>query len=314
MKVLIIDKMHESIHVMLKDIGVEPDYRPNISRSEVLQIISQYQGLVVRSKTPVDKELLSLAKELKFVARAGAGIDNVDMEEMDQKKITLLNAPEGNRDALGEHCVGLLLSLLNKIHTADREIRAGTWDREGNRGVELSGKTIGLLGFGYMGEAFAQKLQGFGVEILAYDIEKKGFSSQYVKEVSLEELKEKSQILSIHIPLNAHNKNLINEQFLNEFKKLRYLINSSRGEVLVLKDLVALLTKGTLKGAALDVLENERITRLTVADQRVFDQLIKLPQVVLTPHVAGWTFESYYKINEILTAKIKKLMQKISYF
>lgn len=307
MKILIIDKMHDSIHAMFENIGVGYDYRPEINRAEILTIISQYQGLIVRSKTPVDKELLNLGTQLKFVARAGAGIDNVDMQVMEARNITLINAPEGNRDALAEHCIGILLTLLNKIHLADKEIRSGVWDREGNRGVELMGKTVGLLGFGYMGEAFAQRLQSFGVETIAYDNEKSGFSSQYVKEVSLKELKEKSQILSIHIPLNEKNKSLINQQFLSEFEQLDYLINTSRGEVLVLKDLVALLTNGTLKGCALDVLENEKIDKLGEVEKAVFNELVQLPQVVLTPHVAGWTYESYYKINEILTLKIKSL-------
>lgn len=314
MKVLIIDKMHESIHAMLENIAIEYDYKPELGRDEILKIISNYQGLIVRSKTPVDAELLDSGNQLKFVARAGAGIDNVDMKVMGDRNITLINAPEGNRDALAEHCIGILLTLLNKIHIADREIRSGIWEREGNRGVELKGKTVGLLGYGYMGEAFAKRLQSFGVEIIAYDNEKTGFSNQYVKEVSLKELKERTQIFSIHIPLNKENKNLINNQFLSEFKQLDFLINSSRGEVLPLSDLVALLKNGTLKGAALDVLENEKINKMTDKDRWVFDELIQLPQVVLTPHVAGWTYESYYKINEILTEKIKKIIDKISDF
>ncbi len=314
MKVLIIDKMHESIHAMLENIAVEYDYKPELGRDEILKIISNYQGLIVRSKTPVDAELLDSGNQLKFVARAGAGIDNVDMKVMEDRNITLINAPEGNRDALAEHCIGILLTLLNKIHVADREIRSGIWEREGNRGVELKGKTVGLLGYGYMGEAFAKRLQSFSVEIIAYDNEKTGFSNQYVKEVSLKELKERTQIFSIHIPLNKENKNLINNQFLSEFKQLDFLINSSRGEVLPLSDLVALLKNGTLKGAALDVLENEKINKMTDKDRWVFDELIQLPQVVLTPHVAGWTYESYYKINEILTEKIKKIIDKISDF
>ncbi len=314
MKILIIDEMHDSIHAMLEKIGVSFDYRPEIKRQEVLENISNYHGLIVRSKTHVDEELLNKGTQLKFVARAGAGIDNVDMQIMDAKKITLINAPEGNRDALAEHCIGILLTLFNKIHIADREVRSGIWNREGNRGVELKGKTVGLLGYGYMGQAFAQRLSGFEVEVLAHDNGKSGFSNKYAKEVFLDELKEKAQILSVHIPLNTQNRGLINQQFLNQFKQLDYILNSARGEVVVLKDLLDLIKNKTLKGAALDVLENEKIGMLNAADLAVFNELSKLSNVVLTPHVAGWTNESYYKINEVLASKIKKLKEEISDF
>ncbi|MBK6263758.1 phosphoglycerate dehydrogenase [Marivirga sp. S37H4] len=310
MNVLIIDKMHDSIHGLLKAIGVNADYQPDITREKILQIISSYEGLIVRSKTYIDAEVLSRGKNLKFVARAGAGIDNVDMEVMNARNITLLNAPEGNRDALAEHCIGILLALLNKIHVADQEVRNGKWDREGSRGVELMGKTIGLLGYGFMGEAFAKRLQSFGCEIIAYDKDKSGFGNEYVKEVSLSELKEKTQILSIHIPLIKENRALIDKSYLTSFKRLDYLVNTSRGEVLVLEDLLSLLQAQSLKGAALDVLENEKINSLSSHEQSVFEQLVQLPQTVLTPHVAGWSFESYQKINEILTFKIEKLVEK----
>jgi D-3-phosphoglycerate dehydrogenase len=310
MKVLIIDEMHESITPLLNEINLEVDYRPKIKRHEILSIIENYEGLIVRSKTPIDAELLINAKKLKFVARAGAGVDNVDLEELEKRNIQLLNAPEGNRDALAEHTMGMLLSLFNKINTADQEIRNGKWDREGNRGVELIGKTIGLMGFGNMGSAFAKRLSSFGCEILAFDAEKSGFSNEYVKEVKLEELKEKSQILSIHIPLNSKNRGIVNYKFLSEFKKLNYIINTSRGEVLILKDLLKLLQEQKLKGAALDVLENEKIQNLNSQELFVFQELTKLKNVILTPHVAGWSFESYEKINKVLSQKIKLLVEK----
>ncbi len=303
--------MHDSIHDLLKSIGVDADYQPDITRQELLKIISKYYGLIVRSKTYIDAELLNHATQLKFVARAGAGIDNVDMQLLNDRNIKLLNAPEGNRDALAEHCIGILLSLLNKINVADQEVRKGVWDREGNRGVELMGKTVGLLGFGHMGEAFAKRLHSFGCEIIAYDNERSGFECDYVKEVSLEGLKEKTQILSVHIPLNKINKSLIDKSFLKSFRQLDYLVNTSRGEVLILKDLLDLLLDGSIKGAALDVLENERINHLKGIDKSVFEQLIQLPQTVLTPHVAGWSHESYQKINQILTSKIQNLVEKI---
>jgi D-3-phosphoglycerate dehydrogenase len=264
----------------------------------------------VRSKTYIDAELLKKAKKLVFVARAGAGVDNVEVEELKKRNIELINAPEGNRDALAEHAMGMLLTLFNKINTADLEVRSGKWDREGNRGVELMGKTVGLLGYGNMGAAFAKRLSSFGCKILAFDAEKTGFSNDFVQEVSLEKLYAETQILSIHIPMNSKNKGLLNYEYLSRFKKLDYIINTSRGEVLILKDLLKLLKAGEIKGAALDVLENEKINSLKNDDLAVFQELTKLKEVILTPHVAGWSFESYEKINKVLSQKIKLLVEK----
>lgn len=310
MKVLIIDEMHESIIPMLNDIKLEVDSRPNINREEIISILGNYEGLIVRSKTMIDAELLQNAKKLKFVARAGAGVDNVEVEELEKRNIELINAPEGNRDALAEHAMGMLLSLFNKINTADQEIRKGIWDREGNRGVELMGKTVGLLGFGNMGSAFAKRLSSFDCKILAFDAEKTGFSNEYVEEVSLEKIQSEAQILSIHIPMSAENRGIVNHEFLSRFKKLDYIINTSRGEVLILKDLLNLLKDGDIKGAALDVLENEKINTLKGDDLTVFQELTNIKEVILTPHVAGWSFESYERINKVLSQKIKLLVEK----
>jgi D-3-phosphoglycerate dehydrogenase len=311
MKVLIIDEMHESITPLLTELNIEVEYEPQIKRNEIISIIGKYEGLIVRSKTRVDAELLQAAKKLKFVARAGAGIDNVEVEELEKRNIKLINAPEGNRDALAEHATGMILSLFNKINLADQEVRTGIWDREGNRGVELMGKTIGLLGYGNMGEAFAKRLSSFGCEILAYDAEKAGFSNGFVKEVEMNEIFEKAQILSLHIPLNAQNKGLVNYEFLSSFKNLEYIINTSRGEVIILKDLLKLLQENKIKGAALDVLENEKIRSLSSEELLVFQEIIKLKQVLFTPHVAGWSYESYEKINLVLCQKIKTLLKNI---
>jgi D-3-phosphoglycerate dehydrogenase len=311
MKILIIDEMHESIIPLLNELNLEVNYMPKINRQEIISIIENYEGLIVRSKTNIDAELLKNGKKIKFIARAGAGVDNVEVEELEKRKILLINAPEGNRDALAEHAIGMLLSLFNKINTADQEVRNGKWDREGNRGVELMGKTIGIIGFGNMGKAFAKRLSSFGCEILAYDAEKSGFSNDHVQEVSLDTLKEKSQILSLHIPLNVENRGYINHEFLSGFRKLDYIINTSRGEVLILKDLLKLLNSGEIKGAALDVLENEKINALNPNELFVFQELTKLRQVLFTPHIAGWSFESYEKINKVLSQKIKLLVENI---
>lgn len=311
MKVLIIDEMHKSIIPLLSELNLEVDYMPKIKRHEIISILKNYEGLIVRSKTPIDEAILKHANQLKFVARAGAGVDNVEVEELEKRNIQLINAPEGNRDALAEHAMGMLLTLFNKINTADLEIRNGKWDREGNRGIELMGKTVGLLGFGNMGAAFAKRLSSFDCKIIAYDAEKTGFSNEYVEEVSLDILKEQTQILSLHIPMNAQNKGLINNDFLSKFKKLDYIINTSRGEVLILKDLLKHLTEDKIKGAALDVLENEKIKSLNSEELFVFQKLTKLKQVILTPHIAGWSFESYEKINKVLYQKIKTLVRNI---
>ncbi len=310
MKVLVIDEMHESITPLLNELNIEVNYMPQITRQEIISIIENYEGLIVRSKTYIDAELLQNAKNLKFVARAGAGIDNVEVEALEKRNVQLINAPEGNRDALAEHAIGMLLSLFNKINTADQEVRSGKWDREGNRGVELMGKTVGLLGFGNMGSAFAKRLSSFGCKILAYDAEKTGFSNDYVEEVNLEKMQAEAQILSLHIPMNAQNKGIVNYDFLTKFKKLDYIINTSRGEVLILKDLLKFLKSGKIKGAALDVLENEKINSLNKDELSVFQILTSLKQVILTPHIAGWSFESYEKINRVLTQKIKLLVEK----
>lgn len=311
MKVLIIDEMHESIMPLLSELNLEVDYMPQIKRNEIISILKNYEGLIVRSKTPIDASLLAYAANLKFVARAGAGVDNVEVEELERRNIQLINAPEGNRDALAEHAIGMLLTLFNKINTADLEIRQGIWDREGNRGIELMGKTVGLLGFGNMGAAFAKRLSSFECKIIAYDAEKTGFSNEYVEEVSLDILKEQTQILSLHIPMNTQNKGLVNADFLSKFEKLEYIINTSRGEVLILKDLLKLLKENKIKGAALDVLENEKINSLSPEELSVFQSFTKLKQVILTPHVAGWSFESYEKINKVLYQKIKLLVRNI---
>jgi D-3-phosphoglycerate dehydrogenase len=303
---LIVDEMHPSIVPMLKDAGIVPDYRPVISKEEVYKIIGNYQGLIVRSKLQVNKELLDKASELKFIGRAGAGMDMIDVHEAEKKNILLFNAPEGNRDALAEHCMALLLSLMNRILIADKEVRKGIWDREGNRGYELKNKTISIIGYGNMGKAFAERLKAFGCEILAYDKNLENFSDGFAREAGMHEVFEKSDIVSFHIPLNPETKGSINENYLSSFKKNIWLINSARGEILSLKDLSKLLKSGKVRGAGLDVLENEKLNQLNEEQRNVFAELAKSDKVIFTPHIAGWSIESYVRINEVLVEKIKK--------
>lgn len=305
-KVLIVDLMHDSIEPLLQKAGFEPDYRPDITREEVLKIIGQYEGLVIRSKLNVDKEVIDAATALKFVARAGAGLDQIDYSYLTEKGITLVNAPEGNRDALGEHAVGMLLSLMHKINTGNQEVKAGKWLREANRGWELMGKTVGIYGFGFMGSAFAKKLRGFGCKVVAYDKYRTKVDDDHVEVVDLETFFRETEILSIHVPLTAETRFLFDDDYLARFKQLKLILNTARGEVLKLSSVIKLLEKGTIIGAGLDVLENEKLNQLTEEQRRDFEKLVVLPNVILTPHVAGWTFESYRKINEVMIAKLQQ--------
>lgn len=292
---------------MLEGIGYKADYRPDIQREELLQIIGNYQGLIVRSKTNIDEALIAKATLLQFVGRAGAGIDQVDVEALQKRHIHMLNAPEGNRDALGEHAVGMLLCLFNKITWADQEVRKGKWEREANRGVELMGKTVGLIGYGNMGQAFARRLSGFGVRVLAYDKYKQTYGDAYAHEASMEEIFAQTDILSFHIPLTAETRYMVDVSYLNNFERNIFLINTARGELIKLEVLAEMLENGKVKGAVLDVLENEKLNTLTSSQQTAFHKIIQSKKVVLTPHVAGWTYESYEKINQVLVSKIKLL-------
>ncbi len=306
-KILVVDRMHESLIPLLEELNHKVDYVPTIDRKGILEKIESYHGLIIRSKTKVDSELIFKGSNLKFIGRAGAGIDNLDVDMLVKHGIAVLNAPEGNRDSLGEHSVGMILAILHNLRKSDLEIRDKIWDREGNRGFELKGKTIGIFGFGHMGSSFAEKLLGFGCEVLAYDRYKMDFGNPHVKEVSLEELQERTQILSINIPLTDETRNLFNYQFLDQFKKLFILINTARGEVLSLKDLLSMIKEKKLAGAALDVLENEKLASLTVEEERILNELMSIPNVHFSPHVAGWTYESYERINQVLVNKISKL-------
>ncbi len=306
-KVLIVNKMHRSILPMLSELGWKADYRPSIKREEILSILPDYEGLIIRSKTVVDRELIERGSNLKFVARAGAGIDQIDVAALDKNEIAMINAPEGNRGALGEQTVGMLLSLLHNVQRADREVRKGIWLREENRGLELGGKTVGIYGYGYMGSAFSERLSSFGCRVIAYDKYKEEYEDGYVQEVTKEHFEKETEILSLHVPLTSETKEYFSEDYLRRYTKLKFLLNTSRGEVLDLKAVVKLLKEGSLRGAALDVLENEKLETLTPEQRRVFEELTANENVILTPHIAGWTEESYVRINEVIITKMIEL-------
>jgi D-3-phosphoglycerate dehydrogenase len=306
MKILIIDEMHSSIIEMLSKLGHEVAYFPKITRPEILNSVADFDGLIIRSKTPMDRELLEKAVNLKFIGRAGAGLDQIDLDYMVERGVKLFHAAKGNRDAVAEHAVGGLLALFNQVIKADSEVRKGIWDREGNRGHELKGKTVGILGFGNMGRAFSKRLSGFGVKIMAYDKYKMDFGSDLVQEVMWEKLKSEADILSIHVPLTPETRNFLNLDQLSSFAKPFWLINTARGEVISFATLNTALDQGILKGAVLDVLENEKFQKFTPEQKSEFEKLAQRENVIFSPHIAGWTFESYEKINRVLVKKIKK--------
>ena len=308
LKCLIVDPVHESLFPMLASIGWEAHYHPDFSRSQIRDSLQEYAGLIIRSKTSVDRDLLGERPTLRFVGRAGAGLDMLDRDFLAEKGISVLHASEGNRDAVGEFTVGLLLSLLRKIPQADRGVRELIWDREGNRGEEIMGKTIGIIGYGNMGQAFARRLSGFECNVLAYDKYKADFSNGIVKEVDMETLYRETEILSLHIPLTAETRSLVDEKYLRRFAKPIILINTARGEIVSLSDLAEMMDEGIVRGAALDVLENEKLEQLTPKQLLAFNLLRKRTDVIFTPHIAGWTFDSHVKINVALVDKIKALL------
>ena len=313
-RVLIVNKMHRSIGMMLADLGWNVDYRPTINRKEILEILSNYEGLIIRSKTIIDQELIEQGANLKFVARAGAGIDQIDISALEKRNILLINAPEGNSGALGEHAIGLVMSLLHNINKGSNEVKLSKWHREDNRGIELSGKTVGIYGYGYMGSSFAEKLSGFGCRIIAYDKYKEGYSERGVQEVSLEHFEKETEILSIHVPLTPETENHFTTDYLRSFNKLKFVINTARGEVLPLAGVLQLLEDGKLLGVGLDVLENEKLDNLTAEQQHVFEALAQRQDVIMTPHIGGWSHESYIRINEVIVGKMieKGLSKNVS--
>jgi len=261
-KILIVDDLHPIFKEKAMALGFEVDDKPLITREETLAIIKDYVGIAVRTKFRIDQELFDAAPQLRFVARAGAGLDNIDATVAAGKNVLLINAPEGNNDAVGEHAVGLLLALMNNFRKADAEIRNGIWDRESNRGFELKGKTVGIIGYGFMGQKMARKLAGFEVNVIAYDKYKTGFSSEFGREVSMEEIVKHSDVLSLHIPLTKETKQMVNEEYFYHFKKPIFLINTARGEIVNTAAVLSSIKSGKILGAGLDVLETEKFPAL----------------------------------------------------
>ena len=308
MKILHLDTNHPILLEQLNSLGFTNDEDYTSSKAEVIAKIHLYDGLIIRSRFSIDASFLEKAKNLKFIGRVGAGLENIDCSYAKNNGITLIAAPEGNRNAVGEHCLGMLLSLFNKLNKANSEIKKGQWLREENRGVELNGKTIGLIGYGNMGKSFAKKLRGFDVEVLCYDL-KPNVSDDCCKQVSLRELQQKVDILSLHTPQTELTRNMVNTNFIESFKKNFWLLNTARGTSVVTKDLVIALKSKKILGAGLDVLEYEKTSfeDLFTNDKipKAFQYLINSNKVLLSPHVAGWTIESKEKLAQTIVDKIK---------
>lgn len=304
-RILIVDDVHPLLLEKLGALpGVQLDYRPDLEVSAFETAIRPVNGLVIRTKLKVKADHMAAASGLRWIARAGAGLDNIDEAAAAALGIELMNAPEGNRDAVGEHVVGMLLSLFNKLPSAHNEVVNGLWRREANRGIELGGKTVGLIGYGNNGQATAQKLSGFGVKILAYDKYRSGFGDEKVAESSMERIFEQADILSLHLPLTTESLGMVNADYLYRFEKPIWLVNAARGEIVKLAAVADALENGKLLGACLDVLENEKPETRTPTEQQLYERFAQSGKVLFSPHVAGWTVESYRKISEVLATKI----------
>jgi D-3-phosphoglycerate dehydrogenase len=308
MRILHVDTNHPLLINQINDLGFINNEDYTSSKEKIEAKIHKYDGIIIRSRFTIDKQFFDKAVNLKFIGRVGAGLENIDCDYAKHKGVTLIAAPEGNRNAVGEHTLGMILSLFNKLNKADQEVRQGKWLREDNRGIELDGKTIGIIGYGNMGRAFAKKLRGFDVEVLCYDI-KNNVEDDNCKQVSLEELQNKSDVVSLHTPETPLTMGMINTKLINKFKKPFWFINTARGKSVVTKDLVEALKSGKILGAGLDVLEYEKSSfeQLFSSDKlpEAFQYLIHAQNVILSPHVAGWTVESKAKLAQTIVDKIK---------
>ncbi|MEY2703276.1 MAG: hypothetical protein RLY43_1915 [Bacteroidota bacterium] len=305
-KILHLDTNHPLLWEQLEQVGFTNEADYTSTKADIEAKIHNYQGIVIRSRFKIDQTFLDKATNLQFIARVGAGLESIDCEYAQHKNIQLIAAPEGNSNAVGEHALGLLLNLCNKINQADREVRQGLWNREANRGFELEGKTIGIIGYGNMGKSFAKKLRGFDVKVLCYDI-LPNVGDEHATQVSLKELQAKADILSLHTPWTPETNRMINSEFINQFKKSFWFINTARGKSVVTADLVKALQTGKILGAGLDVLEYEKGSFETLFEGEIPEPLTYLVQatnVILTPHIAGWTHESHVKLAQTIVDKI----------
>lgn len=307
-KILHIDSNHPVLWDQLQQAGFSNFEDFKSSKEEIEAKIHDYHGIVIRSRFKIDKTFLDKATNLQFIARVGAGLESIDCDYAASKNITLIAAPEGNRNAVAEHTLGMILSLFNKLNQADSEIRAGHWNRESNRGYELDGRTVGIIGYGNMGKSFAKKLRGFDLEVLCYDIQE-NVGDANARQVTLQELQQKADVLSLHIPWTPETDKMVDAEFINSFAKPFWIINTSRGKNIVTADLVAAMKTGKIMGAGLDVLEYEKLSFETLFNDtntpEAFQYLLQAKNAILTPHIAGWTFESHERLAQVIVDKIK---------
>lgn len=304
MRILLLDKNHPLIteQLLAKNCILEEDFTS--SYDEVCSKIENYDGVIIRSRIPLDKNFLEKAKNLKFIARVGAGMENIDISVAEKLGIQLINSPEGNRDSVAEHVVGMLLILMNRLFIASQEVKNGIWLREENRGDELLGKTVGLIGYGNMGKATAKRLSGFGCKVIFHDI-LPDLSDEYATQVSLDELKEQAEVLSLHIPLTSETHYLIDSAFIAEMKNDFYFVNTARGKNVETKSLVDAIESGKVKGACLDVLEYEKSSFENIeSENETLQYLLHSEKTIVTPHIAGWTHQSKEKLAQVIVDKI----------
>ena len=313
MKILHLDKNHPLLIEQLIKAGYKNEEDYTSSKSDIEQIISGYDGIVIRSRFKCDSTFIAAGTNLKFIARVGAGLESIDVPFAESKGITLISAPEGNCNAVGEHTLGMLLSLFNKLNKADLEVKKGKWNREANRGIELDGKTVGIIGYGNMGKAFSKKLQGFDCKVICYDI-KEDVGDKNATQVSLITFQKEVDVVSLHIPWTPLTNRMINSDFINQFSKPFWLLNTARGKSVVTSDLVLALKKGQLLGAGLDVLEFEKSSFESLFSNKIpasLSDLLSMENVILSPHIAGWTIESKEKLAQVIVDKIVHKFKEI---
>ena len=313
MKILHLDKNHPLLIEQLIKAGYKNEEDYTSSKSDIEQIISGYDGIVIRSRFKCDSTFIAAGTNLKFIARVGAGLESIDVPFAESKGITLISAPEGNCNAVGEHTLGMLLSLFNKLNKADLEVKKGKWNREANRGIELDGKTVGIIGYGNMGKAFSKKLQGFDCKVICYDI-KEDVGDKNATQVSLITFQKEVDVVSLHIPWTPLTNRMINSDFINQFSKPFWLLNTARGKSVVTSDLVLALKKGQLLGAGLDVLEFEKSSFESLFSNKIpasLSELLSMDNVILSPHIAGWTIESKEKLAQVIVDKIVRKFKEI---
>ena len=313
MKILHLDKNHPLLIEQLTKAGYKNEEDYTSSKSDIEQIISGYDGIVIRSRFKCDSTFIDAGTNLKFIARVGAGLESIDIPYAESKGITLISAPEGNCNAVGEHTLGMLLSLFNKLNKADLEVKKGKWNREANRGIELDGKTVGIIGYGNMGKAFSKKLQGFDCKVICYDI-KENVGDKNATQVSLITFQKEVDVVSLHIPWTPLTNSMVNSNFINQFSKAFWLLNTARGKSVVTSDIILALKKGQLLGAGLDVLEFEKSSFESLFSNKIpasLSDLLSMDNVILSPHIAGWTIESKEKLAQVIAEKIVRKFKEI---